>query len=211
MNVRRQERALVRRMIDGDEAAFEEFSELYIPGLYRFATNRLHGDREVTADVVQSTLCKAIAKIASFRGEAALMTWLCACCRNEIAGHFRRQQRTSGHLDFQVVEEAMPALLAEEQPESPESDVLRRETSHQVHVALDALPPHYGQALEWKYLENLSVKEIAGRLNLGVKAVESLLTRARQSFRDGYAKLAADPQVWDMNARVSARRIGVES
>jgi DNA-directed RNA polymerase specialized sigma24 family protein len=57
-------------------------------------------------------------------------------------------------------------------------------------VALDHLSPHYGeegQALEWKYLDGLSVKEIAARLRLAPKAAESLLTRARRAFRDGFS------------------------
>jgi len=37
-------------------------------------------------------------------------------------------------------------------------------------VTLDALPGSYGDALEWKYVQGLSVKEIAARLNLGAKA-----------------------------------------
>ena len=58
-----------------------------------------------------------------------------------------------------------------------------------VHAALDALPPRYGRILEWKYLDNLAVKEIANRMNLRPKAAESLLTRARNSFRKTYARL----------------------
>jgi DNA-directed RNA polymerase specialized sigma24 family protein len=56
-------------------------------------------------------------------------------------------------------------------------------------VTLDALPGSYGDALEWKYVQGFSVMEIAARLNLGAKAAESLLTRARQAFREGYAAL----------------------
>jgi DNA-directed RNA polymerase specialized sigma24 family protein len=52
---------------------------------------------------------------------------------------------------------------------------------------LDQLPTRYGDALEWKYGEGLSVKEIATRLGVGPKAAESLLTRARQAFRDAFA------------------------
>ena len=51
-------------------------------------------------------------------------------------------------------------------------------------ATLDALPGRYGEALEWKYIDGLSVREIAARLELGEKATESLLTRARESFRD---------------------------
>jgi RNA polymerase sigma-70 factor (ECF subfamily) len=59
-------------------------------------------------------------------------------------------------------------------------------------VTLDCLPPWYGDALEWKYIHGLSVKEIAERLNLGSKAAESLLTRARKAFREGFAALTGN-------------------
>jgi RNA polymerase sigma-70 factor (ECF subfamily) len=189
MTRRQGDRELVRGLIDGDEAAFDAFSEHHIPALYRFAAGRLRGDRELTKEVVQSTLCKAIAKLTSFRGEAALMTWLCACCRNEIAAHFRREQRAGTELEFEVVEAASPAAFDKERPPTPEGDLLRKEAADLVHIALDALPSHYSRALEWKYIETVSVNEIAGRLDVGPKAAESLLTRARQAFKDEYDRL----------------------
>ena len=79
-----QERELVERLRAGDEDAFEAFSEHYIAGLYRFALRRLDNDRELTREIVQSTVCKVIEKLDGYRGEAPLFTWLCACCRNEI-------------------------------------------------------------------------------------------------------------------------------
>ena len=187
------ERDFVRRLIDGDETAFERFGDSYVPALYRFASRRLGGDRELTRDIVQTTLCKAIAKLSTFRGDAALMTWLCACCRNEIAGHFRKQMRPVREVDLAVVEETSPAELGAAAPEAPEDVAMRSEASRLVHVALDELPPHYGQVLEWKYLEDLPVNEIASRLELGPKAAESLLTRAREAFRRVHARLTAAP------------------
>jgi RNA polymerase sigma-70 factor, ECF subfamily len=183
------ERALVQRMLAGEETAFEVFSDAYIPAVYRFA-QRCLGDRELTREIVQTTVCKAIAKLATFRGEAGLMTWLCACCRNEIAAHYRRQSRT-------VQEEALASddIVADPALDlgfpGPEQALLRKERVQLVHVALDALPPHYSRALEWKYLDRLPVEEIAARLNVRPKAAESLLTRARQSFRDAYGRVAA--------------------
>jgi RNA polymerase sigma-70 factor (ECF subfamily) len=56
-----------------------------------------------------------------------------------------------------------------------------------VRSTLDHLPGRYGDVLEWKYLQDLSVNEIAERLGVGYKAAESLLTRARAAFRDGFA------------------------
>ena len=188
---RTEEREFVSRMIAGDETAFELFADEYIPALYRFAVKRLDGDRELTSDIVQTTICKAIDKLSTFRGDAALMTWLCACCRNEIAGHFRKKMRPVHEVDLEVVEESSAAELGAAAPEVPETTALRNETSRLVHVALDELPPHYGQVLEWKYLENLPVKEIATRLDVGPKAAESLLTRARDAFRRVHTRLTA--------------------
>ena len=58
-----------------------------------------------------------------------------------------------------------------------------------MQVALDRFPPHYGNALEWKYLDDVPVKEIAVRLGVSPKAAESLLTRARDSFREAFSAL----------------------
>jgi DNA-directed RNA polymerase specialized sigma24 family protein len=75
---------------------------------------------------------------------------------------------------------------------NPEQTMLSSEKANLVHLALDSLPPHYGRALEWKYLEDLPVKEIASRLEMSPKAAESLLTRARLSFREEYSRYSSD-------------------
>ena len=204
---RADEREFVRRMIAGDEAAFELFADSYVPALYRFAARRLDGDRELTGDIVQTTLCKAIAKLSTFRGDSALMTWLCACCRNEIAGHFRKKMRPIREVDLEAVEETSAAELRGAAPEPADAAALRGETRRLVHDALDELPPHYGQVLEWKYLENLPVKEIATRLDLGPKAAESLLTRARDAFRRVHTRLTADARPPAEISRFQPRRM----
>ncbi len=183
------DRQLVEGMLRGDEAAFRVFSEQFIPALYRFAFFRLDRNRELTCDIVQSTVCKAIAKLSSFRGEAAFMTWLCACCRTEIAMHFRKEGRRPQAVELN--EEAVAAAVSRQrlQPPGPEGGLLRKEKGLLVHMALDLLSTRYRRALAWKYLEGLPVKEIANRLGVGPKAAESLLTRARQSFRTAYEGL----------------------
>ncbi len=207
---RQEDRALVRRLIAGDERAFDVFSDTYIPALYRFALYRLDGDADLAQEIVQATLCRAIAKLASFRGEAALMTWLCACCRTEIAAHFRRRSRMGREVELEADCTVLNGGWNSRDLEGPEQDLLSKEAAQLVHIALDLLPARYGQALEWKYLEDLSVKEIAGRLNLSPKAAESLLTRARQSFRERYERLAADVKGPLAGAGMIDTRMGAE-
>ena len=54
------DRALVDRMVAGDERAFETFSDEYIPALFRFALYRLNRDRDLAEDIVQTTLVKVM-------------------------------------------------------------------------------------------------------------------------------------------------------
>lgn len=189
---RASERLLVERMTAGEAAAFDEFAETYLPALHRFAGHRLGHDRELVLDIVQTTAVRVIEKIDTFRGECALMTWLCACCRREIAAHFRNLGRRPRPVEFDD-EQPPTEVDGPSRPDGPERSALRRESGELVHIALDLLPEHYGRALEWKYLEDLPVIEIAQRLGVGPKAAESTLTRAREAFRDTYAGLFAAP------------------
>jgi RNA polymerase sigma-70 factor, ECF subfamily len=186
------DRNLVERMLAGDEEAFDQFFDGHAPRLYRFAFPRLGHDADAAEEVVQVTLVKAVAGLKGYRGEAALFTWLCTICRREIAAHHER--RGGRHENVALVEEipevrAALDTLSAAQRDDPESALRRGEVARLVQVTLDALPGAYGDALEWKYVQGFSVKEIAARLNLGAKAAESLLTRARQAFREGYAAL----------------------
>lgn len=180
--------ALVERMLEGEESAFEAFAERCFRPLYRFASARLRGDRELTLEIVQTTLAKAIAKLDGYRGEATLTSWLLACCRNEIL--MRARHLKSSPDEVEIDERHEPAAgFRSQRPDDAEETLLRAEEAALVHAALDRLPERYARALEWKYLERLPVREIADRLGTSAKAAESLLTRARAAFRADYLRL----------------------
>lgn len=183
------DRQLLERMLDGDEQAFDTFVDEYYPRLYRFAYPRLGSDPEATQDVVQGTFEKVVPRLGSFRGEAALFTWMCTFCRYEIAAHWRATGRRRPEVELDEdspdVRAALESLSADDG--GPEKAVERQQLARLVRATLDYLPIRYGNALEWKYMHGLSVREIALRLGITPKAAESLLTRARQAFRDGFA------------------------
>ncbi len=106
----------------------------------------------------------------------------------EIAGHFRRKGRRPREVELSGEEDGGETPLNATPPEPPDRATLSRERRDLVHATLDLLPPHYGRVLEFKYLEELSVKAIARRMDMSAKAVESLLTRARGAFREVYAR-----------------------
>lgn len=183
---------LARRLRAGEESAFDAFFAEYFPRVYRFARVRLGGDEDAAEEVAQTTLIKALAKVDTYRGEAALFTWVCSLCRHEIDRWFERTGRTAYVLladdtsETRAVLDAIAALSRDD----PEQEYQRSELSRLVHATIDHLPGRYGDALVWKYLEGTSVEEIGRRLGIGYKAAESLLSRARQAFREAFAVLA---------------------
>jgi RNA polymerase sigma-70 factor (ECF subfamily) len=189
---RSEDKHLAKRMLSGEQRAFDEFFNGYFDRLYRFALVRLDHDADAAEDVVQQSLYKAVEKISLYRGEAALFTWLCRICRNTIVDTFRAADRPRGLVvPFEESDEIRLALesLSVTDTDDPQRQALNQQITRLVRVVLDYLPRRYGQVLEWKYIEGHSVKEIAAFLDIAPKAAESTLTRARTAFKEGFAAL----------------------
>jgi RNA polymerase sigma-70 factor (ECF subfamily) len=193
------ERELVRSMLAGDERAFNTFFETYFPRVFRFALPRLAGDVDASKEVVQATMVKAMRNLASFRGDAALFSWICQICRRQIVDHLRADRRRTSRVV--LLEDNSEISAALESIEAPrEDEPLHRygadETRRLVRTVLDRLPSRYGDVLEWKYVEGRSVEEIGDLLGIGHTAAQSLLARARTSFREAletvFGSTAAD-------------------
>lgn len=187
-----EDSAIVDRLLDGDEAAFKLVFDSYFPRLYRFALARVGGNPDDAVDVVQITLCKAFERITSWRGEASLYGWMLQICRNTLIDRARRDGARPQHVSLGGDDDLLQSIVAVlhvPDTEQPEARAARDELLQIIQATLDYLPSHYGDVLEWKYVEGDSVREIAARLNLGPKAAESLLTRARGAFREALLEL----------------------
>jgi RNA polymerase sigma-70 factor, ECF subfamily len=193
------ERELVRSMLAGEERAFNTFFEAFFPRVYRFALPRLAGDAEASKEVVQATMVKAMRNLASYRGDAALFSWVCQICRRQIVDYLRATRRRSSKVV--LLEDSPDISAALDSIEAPQEDEpLHRysadETRRLIRTVLDRLPSRYGDVLEWKYVEGHSVEEIGERLGIGHTAAQSLLARARVAFREAletvFGSTAAD-------------------
>jgi RNA polymerase sigma-70 factor, ECF subfamily len=184
-----RDKVLVRVLLRGDQKAFKQFVDEYFPKLYRYAKIRLGNDHDVE-DVVQSTLSNAARYLHTYRGESSLLTWLVGICRREISQfHGRRAARSEQEIPY-LGDEGLRFLvdnLEAEPSSSPLETTERLELLSLIQLALDQLPPTHADALQWKYVEGCSSQEIATRMGIGDEAVQSLLARARASFRATFA------------------------
>ncbi len=187
-----EDKKLVKQLLAGDQRAFDRFFDGHFARLYRFALVRLSDDPDAAREVAQITLSKAVRKLHTYKGEAALFTWLCAICRNETSDWLAKQGRYREHVvlteDYAEVRAAVDSLESPRE-QNPERHYRRLELLRLIQVALDSLPPRYGDVLEWKYIEGHTTREISERMNLGVEATQSLLARARRAFADVYSSL----------------------
>jgi RNA polymerase sigma-70 factor, ECF subfamily len=197
-NVIHADRVIARKLLNGDENAFRELFDSFFPRLYRFALIRVNGNRDEAHEMVQQTFCKAFERLDSYRGEASLYGWMCQICRNTITDMGRRRQREFKRTPLLEEDNTIQGVLeslAAPANEEPEYNAWRADMMRLIQATLDNLPDHYGDVLEWKYVDGLTVKEIAEQLSVGPKAAESLLTRARNAFREAIATLSGSAEL----------------
>lgn len=179
--------AIARKLLAGDETAFRAIFDGYFPRLYRFAVSRVGGDADEARDIVQHAFCKAFERLDTYRGEASLYGWILQICRNSLIDRARRRKTRPLHLSLSGTDDVLDAIVdAIRAPEDEQPDHVnaRLDLFQLIQATLDCLPSHYGNALEWKYVEGRTVNEIAEELSIAPKAAESLLTRARNAFRE---------------------------
>jgi RNA polymerase sigma-70 factor (ECF subfamily) len=190
----RFDKAWRKRAIDGDPAAIADLVEEMLPPLYHFCLYRLGKDVHRTEEVVQETLARALRQLEQYEPERSggnVFPWLTGLARNEISRVLNRERHQVsldelwGRMDRELL-----SLFERLEAEPLADDLLvREETRELVNMAMSQLPPSYREALQAKYLEGASVRDMADQARTTEKAVESLLSRARQAFRATFLTL----------------------
>lgn len=179
------DRQLVARLLAGDSAAFKAYFDANFDRLFRFALALTRGDADRAEEAAQRALVRGTRALASYRGDAALFTWLAQICRNELAdvlADAKRRDAGARSIDADDGTRRQAQDVVDSRP-LPDETRDAEDIGRIVREVLDALPPPYGDILEWKYLEDASVDDIAGRLRTTAIAVQSLLARARTTCR----------------------------
>lgn len=182
---------LIRRMQAGCRSALAEFYERYFRMVWRYVYAFSAPGRQHVEEIVSETFLTALRSLDRLQpAHGSLGGWLMTIARNKMHDLHRRQ-RHRATLSLDDLAEPATSQLAgrpNEQMFRPEAELERSEDRQQIAEVLDSLPPDARQALEWKYLEDCSTREIATRLGRSEKSAESLLYRARQSFRERFTR-----------------------
>jgi RNA polymerase sigma-70 factor, ECF subfamily len=164
----------------GDAEAWRTLYVRYLPFVWRQA-HALLCDSHAAEDVTSEVMLALLRNIQNLESEVPkLGGWLRTVVRCKAADHQRAVIRSRAKMAVVATRLAADGSNGQPGPSVPLEVV---ETKSRVHLALDALPERQRIVLEWKYLEGLSVRDMADRLGETEKAVESVLYRARREFR----------------------------
>lgn len=166
------ERALMARVGAGDAAAFNRIVGLHMARVHGLAW-RMLGDSAEAEDVVQECFVKLWVNAKGWAPSGGgLGAWLRRVATNACLDRLRKPRGVSD------------AVLAEHADDAPPADAAIDEARRREAVAgaIRALPDRQRAAIVLTYYEGASNAEAASILGLGVKALESLLVRARQAL-----------------------------
>lgn len=146
-----------------------------LPQVFGYLRVRV-GSESVAEDLAAETFLAAVQAIERDSVPQLTVAWLLGVARHKLVDHWRRQARETRGLQLLPDEQEVPDGV---------DDLFERARAHEV---LEALGPHHRAALTLRYLDGLSVPEVARHLDRTVHATEALLVRARNAFRVLYAR-----------------------
>lgn len=165
---------MLLRAANGDAAAFEQIVERFERPVYSLVY-RLTGDREGARDLAQDVFLKAWRNLARYDPERPFAPWFL-----KLAANLAINAREAAKLRKTVPLEEPPAPRPEETPDE--------ELRAAVRKTIADLEPKYAACVALFYLDGLSVKEIAERLDMPEGTVKIRLHRARDVLKEKLAK-----------------------
>lgn len=178
---------IATRARNGDAAAFELIMRRHNRLLFRTARGIAADDAEAQ-DIVQETYLHAFTRLDSFRGDAALGTWLARIAINVALDAQRRKGRQVRIDDSQdlAAEPSPEHTMSFSAPprEAPDAAVERGQLRALLQSAIEQLPPIYRSVFMLRAVEELSVDETAFCLHVSADVVKTRYLRARALLRD---------------------------
>ena len=175
---------LIARVLAGDRVAARTLYDAHAPRVFRLAF-RMTGDAELAREFTQETFIRAFQRLADFRGDAALATWLHRITITVVANAMRKVRRLrERETDLEDLD-GVPTHGVERRRIDPD---LR----DRLAKAIDALPEIYRITLIMHDLEGYTHTEIAETLGVAEGTCKSRLSVARTQLRHALADFAKE-------------------
>ncbi|MFZ3019947.1 MAG: RNA polymerase sigma factor [Minisyncoccia bacterium] len=174
------ERAIIKKVQDGDAEAFGLLVEHYEPKIRRYGRNFL-SDKEDIYDIVQNVFMKAYVNIKSFSPDLPFSPWIYRIAHNEFANELRKKSnRPFINIDFDT-DIFFPHPVAPETADKESDDNLLKKAMSE---SLSGLNEKYKEPLVLYFYEELDYKEIADVLHIPVSTVGVRISRGKEKLKE---------------------------
>ena len=173
---------LIARAQDGDTEAFNPIVRRYRERIYNLIYGRVH-HHETAEDLCQEVFLKAWQALPQFKGESVFYSWICRIAINCSIDFFRRQKSEIVFACEELPHNADSTLQMTQMQSSPAEILEQEEFRRILHDGIRRLSSRQRRAFRLHYLDELSVKEIASRLDRSENTVKTHLYHARQKLQ----------------------------
>ena len=173
---------LVRQFQNGDIEAFNPLVLKYQQKIYNLIYLRVH-DRETAEDLCQDVFLKAFKALSNFKGECTFYSWIYRIAENCTIDFLRKQKhRMVLSLEELSVNTEDRLQITDMYPSSCQI-LENEELGDIIRKAVNRLPSHQQRVFDLRYRKELSIKEIALRLNRTEGTIKRHLYNAHQKLR----------------------------
>ena len=166
---------LIRRCLQGDQAAWETFVRRHWRKVFNIAY-KFVGKHDEAEDLAQDIFLKIFKSLGTFDRRANFQTWLISVSRNLCIDHYRSVRKERETIDRDI--DANSLTPASTEP-GPMAALEQRDRVTLLRYAFDKLPPTLRSAVLMRDIQELSYQEIAHRLHLPEGTVKSRINRGR--------------------------------
>lgn len=172
---------LIADILRGDARAERQLYDAHVNRIYRLAW-RMSGDENLARDFTQDTFVRAFDKLADFRGDSSLATWLHSIATSVILNGLKKVKRIHGR---EIGGDELLEVTSTTRHAEPDLKV-------RLQKAIDALATGYRTVFVMHDVEGYTHEEIASALGIQVGTSKAQLHRARARLRDDLADFAGE-------------------
>ncbi len=162
-------------IVAGDQIAYQAVVKRFLTSISHYAY-RMLGNRKDTEDIAQETFLRVWLNARTWQSDQAkLSTWIHRIAHNLCVDYLRKHSRMTIQNDFEDTESVI---------NNPDFESIDSDKKALLVSAINKLPENQRSALALCHYQNFSNKEAAAIMGLSVKALESLISRAKRSLKN---------------------------
>jgi RNA polymerase sigma-70 factor (ECF subfamily) len=174
--------ALAKKAMRGDPAAFDKLVDLFWPDIYRMVYFRSKNPMDAE-DLAQEVFLRAYASLDRLRKPESFRSWLFSIAINLVRDFHRRGHKLKLFKSLNESSEERSPEPADQYSESALDGVLRHEFWQEIKSFTQQLPEKEREVFSLRFLDQLSIKEIAQVLDRAEGSIKSHLFRAVAKLR----------------------------